>query len=189
MNGPWSRSYLSNPYRRFCCAWCGGNFNTGKDGRTHYAERNPDGRGVLCEDCFSEHYEDRCVLCEEPMRKQDRGFVFIPKVEDEEQQVPEGFYRVLDFPLYVGWMLGPGRMQDDNMAFMGPPGPAHKAEEGGHCCHSCVQKAGLFGPLKLPVFNADGTMKHPAMTWSERAQFRAANQMIRDEEAEARKVA
>lgn len=159
---------MSNPYKRFTCSWCGEIFNDKKRGRCDvYQETDPESGRPMCEDCFDEHFNERCDVCGETMLKEDHFFVVIAERVEQGpyyKDVEAGYYRVLDYPIYFGPLLGTGTFDTGHLHYLGPlTGKEYQHLENGHACIDCVRKAGLFRPYSLPIFNPSGTMKRGAL--------------------------
>lgn len=81
-----------------------------------YERRNPrrdEARAVMCDDCFSQHYEDNCTRCCELFEKKTElaskpGHLIgvwreVPALTTG--ALPPGYYRVLKWPIFADGMI------------------------------------------------------------------------------------
>lgn len=169
---------MSNPFKAFTCSFCGEKKNAKGSGDYEYMQKDPFDKTPVCESCFSEHYEENCQVCDNCMLKEDRGFVvFAETIEADHfnSKVKPGYYRILDFPLYVGPLIGSGSITSRNLSFVGPlTGKESKHIENGHVCFECVRDAGHLRPFSLAIFDGDGRMDRPALDTPNQYRLREA---------------
>lgn len=128
------------------CEWCGNNLT---DEEIKYPCRDGRGKkidGLICDECFHEHYEwtcDRC--CEYELSEfQDIWFVVFETTPGRDQPVQPGIYEITNFPYYGGPLIGEGYLYDSSLRLT-------KAkidfEQGnypcGHLCRRCANKLHL----------------------------------------------
>lgn len=102
----------------------------------------------ICDDCYSEHYEEVCAICEDSFDKPcspESGHYLTISDEDGIPKYPAGIWKVLKWPFYISDCIGGGHVYDECIQWIAPL-PVYKQVFGlqtiysGSCCLECAEK-------------------------------------------------
>lgn len=121
------------------------------------APREDESGEIMCDDCYSDNYEELCPICsniyDKPTTPEDTYFV-ISKETEHEAEMKAGFYQVLRYPVFCAATggLGPTYMYPENCKLLREcdiDSMLNKLyNKGNHnhrintnfCCPSCAEK-------------------------------------------------
>lgn len=128
------------------CEWCGELLKVEEaDNPERYAVGN-----VICDECYSENYEQLCPLCENLFEYEEFGpgeLYFVLTATDA--GVPPGIYVANRFPYFGGSVLGPERVFPNAVTRVasldvlpGNVAPVEHPNDGsnGQICQECIDR-------------------------------------------------
>lgn len=83
------------------CSYCGNDL----DEEEVENPRRDESEDIMCDQCYEDNYQNYCSLCEETYdkpTKPEETFFVVAKEVSEECEVEPGFYKVLDWPYWLG---------------------------------------------------------------------------------------
>jgi len=122
------------------CEYCGKFSNENLEMNLEYDDNlNPCSSTVIvCDDCYYEHFSTTCNMCEDSFETPELpGGRFI-YLNEEDVGVQTGFYKVKQFPIFIGEMLGEGLFLAENVELV--KALVLEEQSSGYICKRCFAK-------------------------------------------------
>lgn len=133
--------------RKTECDWCGNKL----DPEERESPRRDAQNKPMCDDCYREHFEFTCAICQNYAPKDEEGRIglCIVVAEDWVCTAGAGIYRVLAWPMFGQPLIGCGHMYEDAIQRVADcPDPKTIDTQGAPCGYVCAACSKKFPKAK-----------------------------------------
>lgn len=99
---------------------------------------------VICDECYRDHYEEPCIVCEELMEYEDQKYIILPN--GDSRGIDPGIYKILKNPFYLSDCLGSFEVIREHVKKLATVPESIKVDEGGFICPRCLKQNRVINP-------------------------------------------